>query len=119
MFNTNIGNLLGFYETILWQEYNLSPNPVYNLSFGIIFVECDVAKGRIFKGSRSGIIHDFTMDVDPGYIYIEKFRGNIQWYMMENKDVISSVSFKLKNEKTQLVPFNGPSISFRLSIKEI
>ena len=34
-----IGNLLGFNETILWEEYNLSPNPVDILSFDYIFIE--------------------------------------------------------------------------------
>ena len=73
----------------------------------------------IFKGKRSGIIHNFTMDVDLGYKYIEKFRGGVQWYMMESKDIISSICFKLKNENNQIVSFNGQSITFRLSIKEI
>ena len=73
----------------------------------------------IFKGKRSGIIHNFTMDVDPGYKYIENFRGGVQWYMMESKDIISSICFKLKNENGNLVSFNGQSITFRLSIKEI
>ena len=59
------------------------------------------------------------MDVDPGYKYIEKFRGGVLWYMMESKDVISSICFKLKSENNQLVSFNGQSITFRLSIKEI
>ena len=50
----------------------------------------------IFKGKRSGIIHNFIIDVDPGYKYIEKFRGGIHWYMMDTKDFISSINFKLK-----------------------
>ena len=73
----------------------------------------------IFKGKRSGIIHNFTMDVDPAYKYIEKFQGGVQWYMMHTKDIISSINFKLKNENNQLVSFNGQSLTFRLSIKEI
>ena len=36
-----------------------------------------------------------------------------------NKNIISSICFKLKNENNQLVSFNGQSIIFRLSIKEI
>ena len=59
------------------------------------------------------------MDVDPGYKYIENFRGGVQWFLMENKDIISSISFKLKNENNQKVSFNGQSITFSLSIKEI
>ena len=84
-----------------------------------MFLETDIAQGMIFKGKRSGIIHNFTMDVDPGYKYIEKFRGGVQWYMMNTKDFISSINFKLKNENNDFVSFNGQSINFRLSIKEI
>ena len=73
----------------------------------------------IFRGKRSRIIHNFTMDVDPGYKYIERFRGGVQSYMMESKDIISSICFKLKNENGNLVSFNGQSVTFRLSIKEI
>ena len=59
------------------------------------------------------------MDVDPGYKYIEKFHGGVLWYMMESKDIISSINFILKKENGNLVSFNGQSGSFRLSIKEI
>ena len=57
----------------------------------------------IFKGKRSGIFHYFTMDVDPGYKYIENFRGCVQWFVMESKDIISKVCFKLKNENNKLI----------------
>ena len=115
----SIRDLLGFNKTTIFEEYNLSPNPVDILSFDNIFLECNIAQGIIFRGKRSGVIHNFTMDVDPGYKYIEKFRGGVQWYMMESKDIISSICFKLKNEKGNLVSFNGQSITFRLSIKKI
>ena len=59
------------------------------------------------------------MDVDHGYKYVETFRGGVQWYVMESKYIISSICFKLKSEKNQIVSFNGQSITFRLSIKEI
>ena len=74
----SIGNLLGFDETILYIDYNLSPNPVDILSFDKIFLHTDIAQGLIFNGKRSGINHNFTMDVDSGYKYIENFRGGIQ-----------------------------------------
>ena len=115
----SIGFLLGFNKRTIYEEYNLSENPVDILSFDNIFIETDIAQGKIFKGKRTGIIHNFTMDVDPGYKYIEKFRGGVQWYMMESKDIISSICFKLKNENRNLVSFNGQSVTFRLSIKEI
>ena len=118
-FNDTIGSLLGFKETILYEEYNQSDNPVDILSFDNIFIDCDIAKGILFRGKRSGIIHNFTRDVDPGYKYIEKFLGGLQWYMMESKDIISSINFKFKSENRNLVSFNDQSVNFRLSIKEI
>ena len=39
------------------------------------------------------------MDDDPGYNYIEKFRGPVQWYMMESKDLLSTICFKLKKKR--------------------
>ena len=119
VFDDSIGTFLGFDEILVWGKYNLSDNPVDILSCGNIFIETNIAQGMIFRGKRTGIIHNFTMDVDPGYEYIEKFRGGVQWYITESKDVISSICFKLKNEKGNLVSFNGQSITFRLSIKEI
>ena len=59
------------------------------------------------------------MTVDPGCTYVEKMSGGITWYMMQSKDIISSICFKLKNENNQLVSFNGQILTFRLSIREV
>ena len=119
VFDRSIRSLLGFDETTLYNEYNLSPNPVDILSFDNIFIECDIAQGMIYKRKRSGIIHNWTMTVDPGYKYVERLAGGISWYMMETKDFVSSISFQLKNENGDLVSFKGQNISFRFSIKEV
>ena len=119
MFDDSIKDLLGFNARTLYEERTPSDNPVDILSFDIIFIETDIAKRMIFGGKRTGIIHNFTMDVDPGYKNTETFRGGVLYYMMESKDISSSSCFKLKNENNQIVSFNGQSITFRLSIKEI
>ena len=112
-------DLLRYKPKILNKEYSLSDHPVDILSFDNIFLECNITQSTIFKGKRSGINHNFTMDVDPGYKYIEKFRDGVQWYTMESKDIISSICCKLNNENGNLVSFNGKNITFRLSIKEL
>ena len=117
--NNSIGELLGFGKTTIYEEYNISPSPVDIISFDNIFIECDIARGMIYRGKQSNIIHNWTMTVNPGYKYVERFFGGITRYMMESKDIISSICFKLKNENNQLVSFNGQSVTFRLSIKEI
>ena len=58
------------------------------------------------------------MTIDPGYKYVEQFAGGPTWYMMESKDITSSVCFKSKNENGNLITFNGQSVTFTLSIKE-
>ena len=73
--NDTKGDLLGFNKTTTYEKYNLSPNPVDILSINNILFECNIAQGMIFKSKRSGISLNFTMDVDPGYKYIEKIRG--------------------------------------------
>ena len=118
MFDESIRDLLKFNARTIYEEYTLSNNPVDILSFDNIFIECDIAQGMIFKCKRSRIIHNFTMDASPGYRYIETFRGEVQWYVMESKDLISSICFQLKNENNQKVSFSGQSVSFRLSLKE-
>ena len=118
-YDNTIRDLLGFNAVILKDKYKLSNNPVDILSFDNIFIECDLARGMIYRGKHSNIIHNWTMTVDPGYKYVEFFTGGITWYMRQSKDIISSICFKLKNEDGNLVTFNGQSITFRLSIKEI
>ena len=115
----NKRHLLGFKGTALYEECNLLPNPVDILSSDNIFSEWEIAQGKIFKGRRSAINHNFTMDLDPGYKNIDKLRGGAQWYLMESINIISTVCFNLRKENNELVSFNGKSITFRISIKEV
>ena len=119
MHEDSMRDILGFNARTLHEEYTLSNNPVDILSFDNIFLECDIAQGTIFRGRRSGILFNWTMTVDPGYKYVERFHGGINWYMMQTEDIISSICFQFKNENNELVSFNGQSITFRLSIQEI
>ena len=63
----SLRDLLGFSASTVFEEYNLSSNPVNPdlLSIDKTFLQCDTAHGMIFTGNRSGIIHNFTMDFDP------------------------------------------------------
>ena len=40
----SIGSLLGFNKRTIYEEYNLSDNPVDIISFDNIFIECDIAQ---------------------------------------------------------------------------
>ena len=119
---TQIGTIrevLRFKSKRISKEINHSDDPVDIISFDIIFIETDIVSGMNIDGKRTGVIHNFTMDADPGYRYLEKFRGRIQWFMVESNDFISNINFKLKNGHNKLVSCNGQSITFRLSIEEV
>ena len=49
----------------------------------------------ILKGEPSGLIHNFAMDCNPGFKFLEKFRGGVQWYMMKSKYFTPNTSLGL------------------------
>ena len=63
-------DLLRFHAITLLEEYNLCDYPVDLLSFDNIFLESDITEDLLFEGKRTGILHEFTMVVDPEYKYI-------------------------------------------------
>ena len=46
----SIGDILGFDAVTIYEKYNLSHGPVDILSFDNVFVECDIAHGKILRG---------------------------------------------------------------------
>ena len=68
--NDSVRDLLGFNETTLYEECNLSHNLVDILSFDNCFLETVIARGMTLRKKRSGIIHVWTMTVDPGDNYV-------------------------------------------------
>ena len=119
MKDDTLRDLLGIKPKVGHDEKNISDYPVDILSFDNNLLGTNITQGETFKGKRSGMIHNLTMDVDSGFKYIEKFGGGIQWYMMISKGFNSNINFKLTNEKGELVSFNRLSLTFRLSIKEV
>ena len=63
-------SIRGFDPVVIYETYILSPHPVDISCFDKIFLETYSAQGMIFKGKRSGINLNFSMDVDPVYICI-------------------------------------------------
>ena len=77
-----LGDLLGFEPKVIHDDCSKSDCPFDNLSSDNVLLTTDIAQVMIFKGKRSGNIHNLTMDVNPGYKYVGKFRGGVQWYMI-------------------------------------
>ena len=111
-------DLLGFNAKRLYEEYNFSPNPVDILSFDTIFLECDIVQGIIFKIKDLEIFIVLLWMLILVINTLKNLEVEYNGFFVESKDIISSIFFKFKNEKSQLVSFNGQSITFRLSIRE-
>ena len=101
---------------MIHEEYDLSNKPADILSFDDFIRETGIVHGVFFGCGRSGKIHKFTKDVNLGYGIKRKFRGVFQWFTMERKVFISSISFILKIGIGYPVSFNCQSVTFRLSI---
>ena len=78
IFDDSVQDLSGFNARTLYEQFTSSFNPADVLSFDSFFLGSDIPQLMIFKGEKPGNIHNFTMDVVPGYKYIEKFRGGVQ-----------------------------------------
>ena len=62
----SVRDLLGFNGSTIYEKHNLSTNPVDILSFNNNFIPTDIALELIFKGKRTGIFYNVTMDVYIG-----------------------------------------------------
>ena len=60
-----MADLLGFDPVALHEEYSLSSKFVG--LFDNIYLESNIAQGRIFSSKRTGNIHNWTKTVNPGY----------------------------------------------------
>ena len=105
---------MGLNQETIYEKPTLTPNPFDLLYCHSIFLETDIAPGE-----RSGVVQTFSTDVHPGYKDIKRIRGGVQWYMIESRDFISIISFKAEKEKGNFVSFNGQSIAFTLSMKQV
>ena len=56
--------------------HHLIPSIFYLL---IAYFQCDIGQGMVFRGQRSGGVHNLTMDVVTGYKFIGRNRGGLQW----------------------------------------
>ena len=71
----SLGSLLGFNPEVLYEKYNLSPHLVDIISIANIFIGSDCARGTFFECKRTGIIHNFTIEVNPRLKFSDRFSG--------------------------------------------
>ena len=72
-----IGDILGITPVVLHEKYILSDYSVIILPFNKISIETNIVRVMIFKGRLTAILHNFTIDDDENYKYVENFAGGI------------------------------------------
>ena len=109
--------LLGFNERLLTSVRNTLNKVVVILSTSNSFINCSFANGMIIKSDKSGIIHNWTVDVNSGWLYVGNFRGETIWHDLIQTYQIISMTFKLVDEDKKNC--SGDNVVFTISIQEI
>jgi len=111
-----IGRLLGFSRKKLsLNKWHTSDLFVDINKINIIRVECNIISGTYIDGKEAHILHEFSINVSPGYKIIEVPKNVI--YLPVTVNQISSITIKLLDQNGNLINFRGEAITIRLHLK--
>lgn len=115
--SNSIGKLLGFKSKIYEADIKHQSEMLVNISkVNCIYIESNVAAGSFNNGKQCHSIHEFFLNVPPGYKIIE-IPKHLVFYSL-NCTTISHLNITLKDEYGELIDFRGEPISIRLLIKD-
>lgn len=111
-----IGKLLGFSATVLKPNIlNISDLPVNIIKINTIRVDCNIIEGSYFNDKAMHILHEFSLNVPPGYKINEVPRNVI--YLPVTADQIRSITIKFLDQDGDLINFREENITVRLHLK--
>lgn len=114
--NDTFGNLLGFKKQILQaNKWHVSEFPVNILPTTVIRVECDIVSGSYVNGEPSHIVHEFALNVPPGYRIIEIPKNAI--YFPINQNNISCIHIRLLDINNNLINLRGEEVQLYLHLR--
>lgn len=109
-------NLLGYDKQILKaNKLHVSQFPVNILPTTVIRIECDIVSGSYVNGEPSHIIHEFALNVPPGYRIIEIPKNAI--YFPINQNNISCIHIRLLDINNQLINLRGEEVQLYLHLR--
>lgn len=109
-------SLLGFNKQILKaNKWHVSEFPVNILPTTVIRIECDIVSGSYINGEPSHIIHEFALNVPPGYRIIEIPKNAI--YFPINQNNISCIHIRLLDINNNLINLRGEEVQLYLHLR--
>lgn len=114
----SIGSLFGFDKRILTaKEIHKSQLPVNILKVNAIQIQCNITTGAFMNNLPAHTIHEFAINVSPGYKLDEIPRNLI--YLPVNVKEISCLKVWIVDQAGRLINFRGEEITLRLHFKPI
>jgi hypothetical protein len=111
-----IGSLLGFSKRVLYPEkQEQSDDPIKITNLNSIMVECNIISGSYINNQSAHIIHQFSINVSPGY-KINETPSNVI-YLPVNVKQINSIVLRIVDQDCKLINFRGETITIRLHLK--
>lgn len=108
--------LLGFDKQILkGNKWHMSQFPVNILPTTVVRIECDIISGSYINGEPSHIIHEFALNVPPGYRIIEIPKNAI--YFPINQNNISCIHIRLLDINNRLLNLRGEEVQLYLHLR--
>lgn len=115
----SVGTLLGYNKTrsaLAPGVIHLSDTPVNIMAVNIIRIECNIVSSSYLNSKPSHTLHEFALDVGPGYKIVEVPKNVI--YLPVNVKQISSITLRLIDQDDNLINFRGETITIRLHLKQ-
>jgi len=114
----SIGELLGFEKHIYDADIKHQSGKLVNITkINCIYIELNLVAGSFKNGKQSHTIHEFYLNVPPGYKLIEN-PTHLVFYSIDCSS-ITHAEIILKNQDNELIDLRGEPVSIRLLIQDL
>lgn len=122
----SIASLLGFKRKLLKTPVSKnetkvfvfeSNQPIDIMSVNMIRVLCNIISSSYLNNKLVHDLHEFPIDVEPGYKIIERPSNVI--YLPVTVNEINTVTIRVEDERGELINFRGETITVRIHLKPV